>query len=134
MPNKTRRTLTVLKFTDGIWVVQSDIPLHHPGANYASEAKFSLFAVFRGKTSVYDPIKKATKALQEVLYYLDRDDLEVKSHFHKDGVEWHPVLVNMAAYLFDSSLLRDRKRTTGWKVTSLEEHPLSQNIKKAIGL
>jgi len=132
MPNTVQRTLTLIKFTDGVWVVESKKPFHHPGASYTSEAKFSLLGIFKGKTPVYDPKKKAKTALGDVLFFLDRDDLEARPHFHRDGVEWHVVVARMDEYCLDSSLLEYRKKKSDWKVTSLAEHRFSDKLKTLV--
>jgi hypothetical protein len=129
MTNTIRRTLTLIKFTDGVWVVESNKPFHHPGANYASDAKFSLLSLFKGKTQVYNPKEKAKTVLCDMLFYLERDDLEVKPHFHRDGVEWHPVVARMHEYCLDSSILDHKKKKNDWQVTPLAEHPLAEKLK-----
>jgi hypothetical protein len=117
-----------------MWVAENGKPLHRTGASYASEAKFSLLGVFRAKTPVYDPMQKARRALTEVLFFLGGDDLELKPHFHKDGVEWHPVVVRMDQYLLSSEFLNYKKKKTDWRVTPLSDHPLRENITKVLGL
>ena len=119
MLNTVRRTLTLIKFFDGVWVVETKKPLHHPGTSYASESKFSLFGIFKDKTFVYQPAQKAERALKDVLGFLTREDIEVKPHFHREGAEWHPVIVRLDQYWLKSELL---KKKSDWKVTPLGEH------------
>ena len=132
MLNTVRRTLTLIKLTDGVWVVESKKPLHHPGTSYASEAKFSLLGLFKDKATVFDPLQKATRALKEVFFYLQRADLEVKPHFHREGVEWHPVIARMHVYCLDSSLFAHKKKKADWKITSLDEHRFAEKLQKLL--
>ena len=132
MPNTVRRTLTLIKLTDGVWVVESKNPLHHPGTSYASEAKFSLLGLFQAKATVFDPLQKATRALKEVFFYLGRTDLEIKPHFHREGIEWHPVIAHMHVYHIDSSLFAHKKKKADWTITPLSQHRFAAKLQKLI--
>lgn len=132
MPNLIHRTLTILKLTDGEWVIESTKPLHHPGTSYKSEARFSLFGLFKEKASVYCPETKATSALKDVVGFMRRDELQLKSRFQRGGVVYHLVLARFDVYFLNSTLFRHKKKQTDWKVTPLADHPFRDDIQKRI--
>ena len=132
MPNLIHRTLTVLKLTDGVWVIESTKPLHHPGTSYKSEARFSLLGLFKDETPVYSPVTKATTALMDVIGFMERDDLQLKSHFQREGVVYHLVLAGFDVYWLNSTLFEHKKDQTDWKVTPLADHPFRDDIQKRI--
>ncbi len=133
MKKIVRRTLTILKLTDGVWVIESTKPFHHPGASYAEEAKLSLSGIFKRKPAVYSPEEKATQALAEIIGGMGRGDLYLLTDFHHNGVEYHPVIAPFDQFMLDSSLLCHAKKTTGWKITPLLEHPLFEKLRKRLG-
>jgi hypothetical protein len=133
MKKIVRRTLTVLKLTDGVWVIESTLPLHHPGASYVGEAKASLFGVFKSKQQAYSPKERARTALYDIIGGMGRNELYSLPHFHHEGVEYHPVVAPFDQFLLSSELLMGRKKTSEWKRTLLEEHPLKEKLRKRLG-
>lgn len=127
-----RRTLTILKLTNGIWVIESTKPFHHPGASYPEEAKLSLFGIFKREPVVYYPKDKARQALGEVIGGMGRSDLYSLPHFQHAGVEYHLVIAPFDQFLLDSSLLKYKKKTKDWIITPLEEHPLFEQLKERV--
>lgn len=127
-----RRTLTILKLTDGVWVIESTLSLHHPGSAYAGEAKTSLFAIFKGKRKVLSPKEKARIALSEFIGGMGKDELYTLPHFHEEGAQYHPVVAPFDQFMLDSSLIRWPKKTGEWKITPLDEHPLRKKLKERL--
>lgn len=133
MKQVVRRTLTILKLIDGIWVIESTKPFHHLGASYPEEARLSLFGIFKSKPVVYSPKERAKQALAEIIGGIGRDDLYPLDHFHHNGVEYHPVVAPFDLFWLDSSLFQHQKKSTKWKKTPLAEHPLSEKLRKRLG-
>ena len=127
-----RRTLTILQLTDGVWVIESTKPFHHPGANYVEEARLSLFGIFKREPKLYLPRDKAYRALSEIVGGMDKGDLYSSGDFKHNSVEYHLVLAPFDQFLFSSRLFDYQKKTKNWMITPLSEHPMAERINERL--
>jgi hypothetical protein len=129
-PTPIRRLLVVIRFVDGDWVLQKTQDFHKPRSRYKEEAKSLFRSMFAPKEEKFCAKSKADTALHEVLGFRRTSDLEAKSHFERDGVEWHPVILRVDYFGLHSSYMKKKANLEGRQVTPLKDHPYGEKLAK----
>jgi hypothetical protein len=127
-----RRLLVVIRTRDGDLVLQKNHD-HQPRHHYDTEARTLLQSLFAPKQKKFCAKSKADDAFHQVLKFKRTSDSYAKGHFERKGIEWHPVLVDVA-YVFNKDFIISRAKSFGGLKTRtlipLEEHEYAEKLLK----
>lgn len=129
-----RRLIVLIRAADGDLVLQKKHAAHQPRHHYDTEARSLLQSLFPPKPKKFSAVAKADSAFYEVFDFKRTSDMHVKGHFERGGIEYHPVIVDIAYLGFDREfILSKAKRHGGLKdrtLRPLEEHEFSEKLLK----
>lgn len=128
----TRRLILVIRLVDGDWVLEKEHGPHQPRQRYKNEAKTLFRGLFspRVQEEKFCAKSKADASLLEVLGFRRTSDIEVKSHFERDGIEWHPVILHLAYFGLDSSFIKKRAKLKSRTLSRIAEHKYAEKLIK----
>ncbi|MEN9920592.1 MAG: hypothetical protein RL538_485 [Candidatus Parcubacteria bacterium] len=129
-----RRLLVVIRALDGDLVLQKKRDDHQPRHHYDAEARTLLQTLFPPRPEKYCAKAKAEIAFHEVLKFKRASDTYAKGHFGRRGIQWHPVIVDIAyAGLDTKTILEMAKKGKGLKtriLSPLEGHEFAEELLK----
>ena len=128
----TRRLIIIIRLVDGDWVLEKEHDPHQPRHRYKDEAKSIVRGLFspRVQEEKFCSKRKADTLLHEVLGFRRTSDIEAKSHFERDGIEWHPVMLQLDCYGFDSSFIKKRAKLKSRTLSRIAEHKYAEKLLK----
>lgn len=129
-----RRLLVIIRVSDGDLVLQKAHDDHQSGHHYATEARTLMRTLFPKKPEKFCAKTKADDAIYQTLDFRRVGDMYTKGHFEREGVEWHPVLLDIQWLPFDMktihSMAENGEGLNTRILTPLDEHPFSEKLKK----
>ena len=136
MPNRVleKKLLLVIKLTDGSWVLLPK-EAHEPKQDYKDEARgFLARLMMRLQRSPRHSLKdEACDIMTDIVGFRRRNSLYSLKPFQEDGVEWHPILLNLEEISFNSEFLGHIKKTNkDVQVIPLDEHKYAEKLRSRL--
>jgi hypothetical protein len=132
MPNVVRKLILVIKLTDASFVLVPN-ESHEPKHDYKNEAT-GLFAKFLLGAPKQTLESRAIDMMADIIGFRRPSDMESLKTFKDTGTEWHPVVLLLDVYGFDSNFIEnmgvDRKDVM---VIPLESHQYAQKLHQSLG-
>jgi hypothetical protein len=132
-----RRLLVVIRTSDGDLILQKKQDDHQSGQRYTAEARTLLQSFFPKKPEKFSAVQKADDAIYQTLDFRRVGDMYTKGHFERDGVEWHPVLLDIH-WLFDTqtilSMAEEGEGLGNRILTPIGEHQFAAKLEKMFPL
>lgn len=134
--SKPKKLLLLLKLTDRCWVLVPKEGVEEitvPNLEYKKQATGLLARLLlrhRGRCLKTE----ASDAIADILGFRRASDMEVLRPIRDHSTEWHPIVMRLDVYGFDSKFLNHiHAERNGFDVIPVDEHLHAEKLNKRLG-